>query len=139
MLNVFDSLMDGGRIIQIGTPEDIYENPLNYKVAKYFGNACFIEGTVGNGKFYSPEFSVDCGLNEGKYILMVRNDAVVPIEGDDFEFIQRIYTGKEEEYVYRHSVTGSKIRCVNNSKQTNTLPVKTSFSLVPEKLRYYKS
>lgn len=132
------ALMDGGKIIQSGSPEDIYENPVNYKVAKYFGDASFFKGTVSKGKFRSPEFSVACSLEEAEYMVMVRNDAVEPIEGDDFEFIQRIYTGKEEEYIYQHCVTGSKIRCRNNGKKPNSLPAKTSFCFKPERLRYYK-
>ena len=132
------ALMDEGRVIQSGSPEDIYENPINYKAAKYFGDASFFEGTVSKGKFNSPEFSVDCSLKEGKYILMVRNDAAELTEGDDFEFIQRVYTGNEEEYVYQHGETGSKIRCRNNSKKTDSLPVKASICLKREKLRYYK-
>ena len=133
------ALMDGGRIIQSGTPEDIYENPVSCKAAKYFGDASFFEGTVSNGKFQSTEFSVDCNLKEGKYMLMVRNDAVEPTAGDDFDFIQRVYTGKEEEYIYQHCVTGSKIRCLSN-KKTDPFPApsKTSFHLNLERLRFYK-
>ena len=132
------ALMDGGRIIQSGSPEDIYENPANCKAAKYFGDASFFEGTVRGGKFHSPEFSLDCRLKEGEYILMVRNDAVEPAEGNDFEFIQRIYTGKEEEYVYQHCVTGTKIRFRSNGRQTDYLPLKTSFRFKDERLRYYE-
>ena len=132
------ALMDEGRIIQSGSPEDIYENPVSYKVAEYFGDASFFEGTVGKGKFRSPEFMVECSLEEGEYMMMVRNDAVEPTEGDDFEFVQRIYTGKEKEYIYQHCVTGSKIRCRNNGKKTDSLPAKTSFRFKSEKLRYYK-
>jgi ABC-type Fe3+/spermidine/putrescine transport system ATPase subunit len=40
------ALMDRGRIIQVGTPEEIYYRPVNSFAADFIGNANFVDGTV---------------------------------------------------------------------------------------------
>ncbi len=46
-------ILNKGRIMQQGKPEDIYENPANKFVASFMGNTSFINGTVVdfNGKY----------------------------------------------------------------------------------------
>ena len=46
-------ILNKGRIMQQGKPEDIYENPSNKFVAGFMGNTSFINGTVAdfNGKY----------------------------------------------------------------------------------------
>jgi iron(III) transport system ATP-binding protein len=40
------AVMNEGRIVQIGSPRDIYERPANQFVADFVGNTNFLEGTV---------------------------------------------------------------------------------------------
>jgi ABC-type Fe3+/spermidine/putrescine transport system ATPase subunit len=42
-------VMDRGRILQTGTPAEIYERPASRFVARFVGAANFLEGTLGNG------------------------------------------------------------------------------------------
>jgi ABC-type Fe3+/spermidine/putrescine transport system ATPase subunit len=42
-------VMDRGRILQAGTPAEIYERPSSRFVAHFVGAANFLEGTLGNG------------------------------------------------------------------------------------------
>ena len=39
-------VLDGGRIAQVGAPQDIYENPANSYVAGFVGSSNSVEGTV---------------------------------------------------------------------------------------------
>lgn len=50
-LNMSDriAVMRGGRIEQIGTPEDVYERPETRYVAEFIGQAALFEGTVDAG------------------------------------------------------------------------------------------
>jgi iron(III) transport system ATP-binding protein len=41
------AVMDQGRILQVGSPEDLYERPTHPKVAKFLGLANWLAGTVG--------------------------------------------------------------------------------------------
>ena len=40
------AIMDGGRIAQLGTPEEVYRNPTSPMVAEFIGETNFISGTV---------------------------------------------------------------------------------------------
>ncbi len=40
------AIMDGGRIAQVGTPHEIYQNPATTTVADFIGETNFIEGTM---------------------------------------------------------------------------------------------
>lgn len=40
------AIMDGGRLAQVGTPEEVYRNPASRMVAGFIGEANFIPGTV---------------------------------------------------------------------------------------------
>jgi len=68
-------VMNEGRIIQIGSPRDIYERPRNKFVADFVGNTNFIAGTMisaaaGNGRCRVAtalgEFNVQCVENLAK-------------------------------------------------------------------------
>ncbi len=39
-------VMDNGRIVQVGTPQDIYENPANLYVARFVGEINILPGTI---------------------------------------------------------------------------------------------
>ena len=40
------AIMDGGQLAQVGSPEEIYKNPVNRMVAEFIGETNFIEGRV---------------------------------------------------------------------------------------------
>jgi iron(III) transport system ATP-binding protein len=40
------AVMEGGRILQVGTPVDLYEHPVNLFVADFIGTTNLVEGTV---------------------------------------------------------------------------------------------
>jgi spermidine/putrescine transport system ATP-binding protein len=43
-------VMDFGKLLQVGTPEEIYEHPVNRFVAEFIGETNFIDGTVTNDR-----------------------------------------------------------------------------------------
>jgi len=47
------AVMKDGKIIQFGTPTEVYEYPRNKFVAEFLGTANLIEGTYRNGQFHS--------------------------------------------------------------------------------------
>lgn len=59
------AVMSGGQVLQIGTPQDIYERPANRFVAGFIGDINFLEGSVeavqGDGD--SAVIVLDCGAN----------------------------------------------------------------------------
>jgi multiple sugar transport system ATP-binding protein len=64
------AIMDNGKIIQVGSPEEIYENPLNTFVANFFGNPPM---SIVDGKIFGEDRKVGIRaenviLGEGKFI-----------------------------------------------------------------------
>ncbi|EQB9790637.1 ABC transporter ATP-binding protein, partial [Clostridium botulinum] len=57
MMSDHISLMINGKIIQHGTPKEIYENPNSKEVANFFGERNYFKGKIIENKFY-------CGLGE---------------------------------------------------------------------------
>ena len=80
-------VMDKGRIQQIGTPEDIYNEPKNAFVADFIGESNILNGTMVRDKvvkMYGKEFScVDGGFAENEPVdVVIRPEDIdiVPVE-----------------------------------------------------------
>ena len=70
------AVMSAGRILQYDTPEMVYQHPADRTVADYFGDCCYVDGEVKNGRFVSEIYSCDAALPDGKYDLMIRAGAI---------------------------------------------------------------
>ena len=57
------AVMSEGQVLQIGTPQDIYERPANRFVASFIGDTNFLEGTVENvhNDGETAAIALDCG------------------------------------------------------------------------------
>jgi iron(III) transport system ATP-binding protein len=105
------AVMNEGRIVQIGSPRDIYERPRNKFVAEFVGSTNFITGTMvsagaGNGRcrVATPlgELSVQCveTLPKGaRVVVSVRPEDVelfetVPERGEDDNLCRGIVEAK---------------------------------------------
>lgn len=54
-------VMDGGRIVQTGSGQELYARPANIFVANFLGHANLLEGRIDSeGRFSGPGFSVAC-------------------------------------------------------------------------------
>ena len=78
-------IMDKGAIQQIGTPDEIYNDPANTFVASFIGSPPMnlIEGTLANGTFTAPGVKVE-GLpleHDGKITLGARPEDCSVLEG----------------------------------------------------------
>ncbi len=82
-------VMDGGKIQQIGTPEDIYNEPANAFVADFIGESNILDGIMMEDfrvKFFDREFTcVDKGFKENEPVDVVIRpedvDIVAPEDG----------------------------------------------------------
>ena len=57
------AVLDAGRIQQIGTPTELYDNPANRFVATFLGTANLIEGHIDRGRFVAGNGFVLDGLD----------------------------------------------------------------------------
>lgn len=76
-------LMRNGKIEQVGTPEQLYNEPQSYFVSHFLGNSNTLEVTHRNGKLYLGEQEVAIPAEayrewrgEGDYLLVVRGEDI---------------------------------------------------------------
>ena len=70
------ALMFEGRLIQCGTPWQVYTQPVSRQVADYFGNCVYLPGTVKQGMFTAPGIRFPTEKAEGNYELLLRPDCL---------------------------------------------------------------
>ncbi len=73
------AVMDRGRVLQVGTPEEIYFRPRSRFVAEFVGIANFIEGEVvseGWVRVAGQELRAEGCRGSGRVLLMVRPEAI---------------------------------------------------------------
>jgi ABC-type Fe3+/spermidine/putrescine transport system ATPase subunit len=67
-------VLDRGRVVQVGRPEDVYRHPATVFVARFLGRANFLSGVVtateGNG--------VAVKLDDGETVIAARGEGVAP-------------------------------------------------------------
>jgi spermidine/putrescine transport system ATP-binding protein len=130
------AVMSGGRVLQIGTPIEIYEEPNSRFVADFIGETNFVEGTVRSVDGKLAEFEADglkfvataeTGVRAGeRAVLAVRPERIRLVnKPPDYEtnafvgqVLESVYIGTDTHYRVQLAPTVSlRIR------QQNTLPV----------------
>lgn len=73
------AVMDAGRFLQVGTPQDIYDRPANAQVARFIGRGALIAADVaqGVGRILGQDVPV-AGGGAGRRTVFVRPEQVVP-------------------------------------------------------------
>ena len=70
------ALLFDGKLSQIGTPREVYEQPETKQVADYFGNCVYIPGHVENGVFAATGIRCCASVPNGAYRIMLRPDCL---------------------------------------------------------------
>lgn len=131
-------LMEAGRIIQVGKPMEVYNKPINLEVARYFGNASFIEGRIEDKIFYSEGLTIKAdGREDGKYTLVLRNDSFNLVEGDNFLVEYQLNTNRGRELILKHREMDIQLKYRDINNEINRA---TSFDIKPieERLVFLK-
>jgi spermidine/putrescine ABC transporter ATP-binding subunit len=120
------AVMNEGRVEQVGTPREIYENPQTSFVARFIGSANFWDGQFrregGRGFFRlsgGTEFSIEpdrvatvVASREGAAQLMVRPERVrIRAQGAEASSATQSFEGRVRDLIYRGSYTDYWIDC----------------------------
>ena len=70
------ALMFDGKLIQTGTPKDVYTRPASRQAADYFGNCVYIRGRAEAGRFTACGVDCPADIQDGEYDLMLRPDSL---------------------------------------------------------------
>jgi len=113
------AVMNHGRIVQVGRPQEVYSNPRNTFVASFVGSPAInlLSGRiVGNGAVMDPNFQLPlagAGAGEGAYTFGIRPEDVsvesgAPVEArvHDIENhgIEKIVTMRVGEHLLRAAI-----------------------------------
>ena len=93
------AVMDAGRILQVGTPHDVYQAPVNLRVASMVGDANLIPGDVVAGVASTPVGRFPAGaVADGPVHMMVRPEeiSIVPAPGGLARIIDTEFYGHDQ-------------------------------------------
>lgn len=77
------AVMRDGKLIQSGTPVEIYNTPVDVETAKFFCNFNELETTAQSGKVVTPlgSFKAPPGCKDRDVVVLVRPQGIVPATG----------------------------------------------------------
>ncbi|MGB8813104.1 MAG: ABC transporter ATP-binding protein [Paracoccaceae bacterium] len=117
-------IMQGGRIVQVGSPRDLYDRPINRYVADFVGKSNFFGGTVG------ATAAADCSLviaggpvirGRATQVLVAGQAASASLRPEQISLsrvptgdaglgvriVTRIFLGEHTEYLVKNDVLGA--------------------------------
>jgi len=106
------ALMQAGRIVQTGTPEQLYHHPASLFVARFLCDINEIAAECRHGQIDSPlgRFTAPAQLADGPCVLCIRPQAIVPDPaGVAVEFVSRQFLGHDDRLRLRLPHTGQMI------------------------------
>lgn len=118
-------VMSNGALLQVGTPHDIYDRPVNRFVADFIGETNFLEGRVENGQVrIATGDLLDVALEGqgGDVTLAIRPEQVhvMPAgSGIAAQIVETTYLGTDTDYTLGLN-DGSKIIARVQSRSTGT-------------------
>lgn len=96
------ALMHDGLIIQTGTPEDVWFNPVSADAARLVGDVDVASGTVTNGAVDTVFGALSTELADGTNVdVLVRPEGIQLAPGTGFSIIQRDYAGAKVRLTLR--------------------------------------
>jgi spermidine/putrescine transport system ATP-binding protein len=115
-------IMRGGRIVQTGSPNTLYDQPISRYVADFVGKSNFIDGTYAAGPDGTGQIRTAAGQHFTGRIavpLAAGSKATLSIRPEQIELthtartdtepvtvVNRIFLGEHTEYLVRHAVLG---------------------------------
>lgn len=87
------ALMEGGRIVQFGTPKELYCRPASPVAARYFGEINRIHGQVKNGRFTGGWLCCKADLPDGEWEGIIRPEGEEICPGHEWTVEESIFLG----------------------------------------------
>lgn len=97
------ALMFDGRLIQTGSPRQVYTHPASRQAADYFGNCVYIRGRVEGGFFKAPGICFAAPVSDGAYDIMLRPDCLEFCDSGDYALTveQVSFRGSDTQVTFR--------------------------------------
>lgn len=88
------ALMLNGRIIQFGTPMELYERPVSQDVANFFGEKNYISGRIEKGMFISDIAIMKVNMEEAQEVKAM-------VKPEDIELVNKEYANIKGTVMFR--------------------------------------
>ena len=97
------AVMEGGVILQMDTPEQVYYRPGSRRVAEFFGGCTWLRGQVSQGMFRTDCINLPVQYPEGEYDLLLRPHNFHPEEPGDYPVtVESIrFRGEDTQILFR--------------------------------------
>lgn len=92
-------VMQAGRIVQIGTPKDLYDRPATPFVADFIGDANLVVGQVSGGRFRAGGLDLELAGGDGNATVSIRPERIGLSEGGTARVLSATYLGSRTEYL----------------------------------------
>ncbi|GFN35011.1 ABC transporter ATP-binding protein [Tepidimicrobium xylanilyticum] len=115
------ALMLNGKIVQFGTPMEIYQKPISLDVANFFGEKNYVVGSIEKGMFISNIITIKANIDEAQRIkAMIKPEDIELI--DSYEDVDIKGTVKSRKYAgdriyYTVLVKDVELKCVSQSSR----------------------
>lgn len=128
-------IMSDGRLLQVGTTLEIYEQPASTKVASFLGFKNIINGIIRADRFesedYGIEFHTDHKLKDGRLFLILRPEALrlitrssrIPIDSIQLNGIVSKLTFKQGSYMALIKTGDEQLECSVSREQAENLDI----------------
>ncbi len=143
-LSLADSVavMRGGRILQVGTPEEIYDRPASIEVAEFVGGGQLLVCSVLGGQLVTELGTLSTDAPDGGARLLVRPEQIVIHAGERVgpatgELVRRSYFGHDQLNEVRLVRSGVMLRVRTLESQELRCGARVQAALRPGTYRLY--
>ena len=97
------ALMFEGRLIQTGTPREVYTRPASRLAADYFGNCVYVQGKAEAGIFRASGICCKADTADGEYSIMLRPDVLNTEQAGDYRLtVESVsFRGSDTQVTFR--------------------------------------
>lgn len=143
-------IMREGGIVQIGSPRELYDRPLNRYVADFVGKSNFFEGTVERSSRDVVDVRLDCGISvpisasadpagskagdrvsvsvRPERMILARDESRLPPDSAikiEARVLNRIFLGEQTEYLLRDKMLGEFLVLSPRQNELSERPFET--------------
>lgn len=136
------AVMHDGQLMQVGTPRELYEQPLNQRIARFIGEANFFQSTVLDATPQTLQTTIadipltlpnKKGFSEGQAIdIMIRPEDFSVWHHNEVKNTTHMLPGKVDQVIYK----GSTVDLIIQLRNGQTIFATEFFDEDDEKLSY---
>jgi len=135
------ALLEGGQLIQVGSPEELYKNPNSLFVAKFLGSPAInaIEARVEHNTlvpFGLPVSSFYLESEQARLVVGLRPEAITISPGGDYTGVVKSCEYLGEQYVVHLAFKGIEL-VVSGCREARDSGQAVKFSIAPKALLFF--